>query len=174
MFISPEQDSRFSGPTTGNERALLAGVLAAQRTTLELKCTGVDGALARRSVEPSTLSLLGLVRHLADVERRWFRQVLAGQDAPPRFSSATDPDGDFDGAAPDEETVAAAWQVWREEVAFAERFVAETPDLDVSGVDAWRGEVSLRWVLVHMVEEYARHNGHADLLRERIDGARGV
>ncbi|MGP3990490.1 DinB family protein [Streptomyces sp. 3N207] len=174
MFLSPEQDTRFDGPTTGDERALLVGVLTAQRTTLELKCAGVDGALARRSVEPSTLSLLGLVRHLADVERRWFRQVLAGQHARPRFSSDADPDGDFNGAASDEETVTAAWHAWREEVAFAERFVAEAPDLDIAGVDGWRGKVSLRWVLVHMVEEYARHNGHADLLRERIDGARGV
>ncbi|CRK58841.1 hypothetical protein [Alloactinosynnema sp. L-07] len=133
---------------------------------------GPGAELAARSVEPSTLSLLGLVRHLADVERRWFRQVLAGQDAPPRFSSAVNPDGDFDGATP--EAAEEAWQVWRDEVAFADQFASEAPDLDVSGHDDWRGEVSLRWVLVHLVEEYARHNGHADLLRERIDGAIGV
>jgi hypothetical protein len=69
--------------------------------------------------------------------------------------------------------VAEAWDVWRAEVAFAERFVAEAPDLDVTGNDPWRGAMSLRWVLVHMVEEYARHNGHADLLRQQIDGAVG-
>ncbi|WP_435880596.1 DinB family protein [Streptomyces zaomyceticus] len=171
---------RFSGPSTGDERAMLAGFLADQRTTLVLKCAGLGGAegaasLARRAVEPSTLSLLGLVRHLTDVERRWFGAVLAGQeDAGPLWSSAEDPDGDFDGASADPASVAAAWKAWREAVDFAERFAAEAPDLDVSGRDAWRGTVSLRWVLVHMIEEYARHNGHADLLRERIDGARGV
>ncbi|WP_119729965.1 DinB family protein [Thermomonospora amylolytica] len=151
---------------------MLVNVLAAQRATLERKCAGLNAELARRSVEPSTLSLLGLVRHLADVERRWFRHVLAGQDAPARFSSAENPDGDFDGAEP--AAVPAAWQAWREEVAFAESFVAGAPHLDIEGHDAWRGRVSLRWVLIHMIEEYARHNGHADLLRERIDGARGL
>ncbi|MEU7555415.1 DinB family protein [Streptomyces sp. NPDC044571] len=154
---------------------MLAGFLAAQRATLELKCAGLEGAdLALRSVEPSTLSLLGLVRHLADVERRWFRRVLAGEEAPALFSSEADPDGDFDRAQAGPAAVAQAWQAWRSEVAFAEAFVADAPHLDVEGEDAWRGRVSLRWVLIHLVEEYARHNGHADLLRERIDGAVGI
>ncbi|OEJ35481.1 Mini-circle protein [Streptomyces subrutilus] len=174
MFPAPGPDRRFTGPATGDERRLLAAFLADQRTTLELKCAGVEGELSRRSVEPSTLSLLGLVRHLADVERRWFRVVLAGQDVKPLFSSEADPDGGFDEAAAGPEAADEAWQAWRAEVAFAERFVAEAPDLDVEGDDAWRGRVCLRWVLVHMVEEYARHNGHADLLRERIDGAVGI
>jgi hypothetical protein len=108
------------------------------------------------------------------VERRWFRQVLAGEDAAPRFSTAADPDRDFDGASPDPESVASAWAAWRSEVAFADDFAAAAPSLDVTGEDAWRGTVSLRWVLIHLVEEYARHNGHADLLRERIDGATGL
>jgi hypothetical protein len=172
MFVAPARDPRGLGATTGDERAMLVDVLAAQRATLELKCTGVAGSLAARSVPPSTLSLLGLVRHLADVERRWFRHVLAGSPVAPRFSSAADPDGDFDGAA--ETGADEAWAAWREEVEFASRFVAAAPDLDVTGEDAWRGTVSLRWVLVHMIEEYARHNGHADLLRERIDGATGL
>ncbi|MEU8125536.1 DinB family protein [Spirillospora sp. NPDC049024] len=173
-IFDAEEDGRFTFPAVGDERTLLAHVLAAQRATLELKCTGLNAELARQSVEPSTLSLLGLVRHLADVERRWFRAVLAGQDAPARFSSPENPDGDFDGAAPDPEVIAGAWQAWREEVAFADAYVAQAPHLDVEGHDAWRGPVSLRWVLIHMIEEYARHNGHADLLRERIDGARGL
>lgn len=174
MFVDPENDPREDGPTLGDERATLVEFLRCQRATLELKCSGLDAAdLARRSVEPSTLSLLGLVRHMAEVERIWFRQRMAGQDAPPHFYSKTDPDGDFDGAAPDPEVVAEAWKVWRAEVAFTDRFVAEAPDLDVVGNDPWRGPVSLREVLVHMVEEYARHNGHADLLRERIDGRVG-
>jgi len=93
-----EDDRRFRNPTTGDERTVLTGVLAAQRATLEVKCAGLDTALADRSVPPSTLSLLGLVRHLADMERRWFRQVLAKEDAPPRYATDTEPDGDFDGA----------------------------------------------------------------------------
>jgi uncharacterized damage-inducible protein DinB len=176
MFLDPDADPRADPPTQADERATIAAFLRWQRDTLELKCSGLDTAdLARRSVPPSTLSLLGLVRHMAEVERGWFRRVLAGQEAPPRFTSDVDPDGDFDGAVPDPELVAEAWKVWRAEVAFAERFVAEAPDLDITGKvpDPWRGAMSLRWVLVHMVEEYARHNGHADLLRQRIDGRVG-
>lgn len=174
MFIDPADDPREGGPTLGDERTTLVEFLRCQRATLELKCSGLDAAdLARRSVEPSTLSLLGLVRHMAEVERTWFRQRMAGRDAPPHFYSDTDPDGDFDGAVPDPEVVAQAWSVWRAEVAFTDRFVAEAPNLDVVGNDPWQGPVSLRSVLVHMVEEYARHNGHADLLRERIDGRLG-
>ena len=139
-----------------------------------MKCAGLDAdGLARRALAPSTLSLLGLVRHLADVERRWFRRVLAGQDAPPLFGKDTDPDGDFDGAVADPDVVDRAWAAWRAETAFADRFTARATDLDVAGTDSWRGVVSLRWVLIHLVEEYARHNGHADLLHERIDGAVG-
>jgi uncharacterized damage-inducible protein DinB len=174
MFIDP--DPRSEPPPQGGELEALSGFLRWQRETLELKCSGLDAAgLARRSVEPSSMSLLGLLRHLADVERAWFRSFMAGQDAPSRFSSREDPDGDFDGARPDEAVVAEAWQAWREEIAFADSFVAAAPALELLGTkeDAWRGKMSLRWVLNHMIEEYARDNGHADLLRERIDGAVG-
>lgn len=176
MFVDFEKDPREDPPVRGDERTTLEAFLRWQRETLQLKCSDLDASdLARRAVEPSTLSLLGLVRHMSDVERGWFRRVMAGEDAPPHFYSKGDPDGDFDGAAPDPALVAEAWDTWRSEVAFAERFVAEAPDLDVTGKvpDAWRGPMSLRWVLVHMIEEYARHLGHADLLRERIDGALG-
>jgi uncharacterized damage-inducible protein DinB len=174
MFVEPENDPREGGPTLGDERATLVEYLRCQRLTLELKCSGLGPAdLARRSVEPSTLSLLGLVRHMAEVERTWFRDRMAGQNAPPHFCSDSDPDGDFDGAVPDPDAVAQAWAVWRAEVAFANQFVAEAPDVDITGNDPWQGPVSLREVLVHMIEEYARHNGHADLLRERIDGRIG-
>jgi uncharacterized damage-inducible protein DinB len=162
LFGGADSARRFTGPTTGDERRMLIDVLNAQRATLRLKCSGLGPELALRSVEPSTLSLLGLVRHLADVERRWFRRVLAGQDAPALFSSTADPDEDFDGATDDPGIVASAWEAWRAEVTFAEQFVTEAPDLDVEGDDSWRGTVSLRWVLIHMIEEYARHNGHAD------------
>jgi hypothetical protein len=174
MSIDPDNDPRTEEPVRGDERTVIMGLLRRQRETLELKCAGLDATdLARRSVEPSTLSLLGLVRHMAEVERIWFRKVMDGQEAPPHFYSDADRDGDFNGAVPDPECVAEAWDVWRAEVAFADQFVAHAPDLDITGNEKWRGAISLRWVLVHMVEEYARHNGHADLLRQRIDGAVG-
>jgi uncharacterized damage-inducible protein DinB len=176
MFIEPGNDPRTDPPGEGGELATLTGFLDWYRKTLELKCSGLDAeALARRSVEPSKMSLLGLVRHMSDVERGWFRWFMAGEDVPDRFSSKSDPDGDWDGAKPDPAVVEEAWAAWREEVAFAEQFVAAAPGLDLIGkrVDSGRGKLSLRWVLTHMVEEYARHIGHADLLRERIDGAVG-
>jgi uncharacterized damage-inducible protein DinB len=176
MFVEPGQDPRPEPPTTGSERDTLTGFLGWHRGTLELKCSGLDAeALARRAVEPSSLSLLGLVRHMTEVERGWFRRLMAGQDAPPRYYSSEDPDGDFDNVRPDPAMVAEAWQAWREEIAFADQFIAAAPGLDLVGKreDKWRGPMSLRWVLNHMIEEYARHNGHADLLRERIDGAVG-
>jgi uncharacterized damage-inducible protein DinB len=176
MLLDPDIDPRADPPTRGDERATLVGFLRWHRETLELKCAGLAPAeLARRSVPPSTMSLLGLVRHLAEVERGWFRRFMAGQDAPRLFITRDDPDGDFDGAVPDPAVVAEAWRLWRAEIAFADRLLAETPDLDRVGkaTDRWRGPMSLRWVLNHMIEEYARHNGHADLLRERIDGRLG-
>ena len=164
---------RTDPPFHGDERATLVGFLSYQRATLEIKCAGLDAeALAQRAVAPSALSLLGLVRHLAEVERGWFREVLAGRDDPPLFVADVDPDVDFHGAAADPVLVDEAWAMWRAEVAFAERVVAER-DLDDLGRDPGRGPVSVRWVLLHMIEEYARHNGHADLLRERIDGVVG-
>jgi uncharacterized damage-inducible protein DinB len=177
MFIDPDKDPRTEPPTRAGELATLAGFLRWQRGTLELKCSGLDAAaMARRSVEPSMMSLLGLVRHLTDVERAWFRKIMAGQDVPSRYRSREQqPDGDFEGAVADPAVVAEAWRAWREEIAFADEFVAAAPGLDLVGKvpDAGRGPMSLRWVLTHMIEEYARHNGHADLLRERIDGAVG-
>ena len=174
MFLDTERDPREGGPTLGDELATLAEYLRVQRLTLEIKCDGLDAEqLARRSVEPSTLSLLGLVRHLAEVERHWFRAVLSGQDAPSLYNLPGNRDGDFDEAVGDPEVVARAWATWRDEVAFAEAYVAGAPDPGATVDHARHGTVSVREVLVHMVEEYARHNGHADLLRERIDGRIG-
>ncbi|MGI8577473.1 MAG: DinB family protein [Nocardioidaceae bacterium] len=171
MWVDPEDDPREGGPSLGDERTTLVEYLRTQRLTLQMKCEGLDASdMARRSVEPSTMSLLGLVRHLAGVEHSWFRRTLAGQDVPRHFRSEGDRDADWNGAVPDPEVVAQAWQLWRDEVAFAEQFVAEASDL---GSTDPRGVISLREVLVHMIEEYARHNGHADLLRERIDGRAG-
>ncbi len=115
------------------------------------------------------MSLLGLVRHLAGVEQTWSRLRMARQDVPRLFRSDVDRDEDFNGAVADPEVVAEAWDTWRAEVAFAEKFVADTPDLGFVG----REGHALREVLVHLIEEYARHNGHADLLREGIDGRVG-
>ena len=174
MFLDEADDPRENGPTLGDERATLAEYLRYERLTLEIKCDGLDAEqLARRSVEPSTMSLLGLVRHLADVERYWFRRVMAAEDAPPLFWTEDDRDRDFDGAVADPAAVEEAWAAWRAEVANAEAYVAAAPDLDVRATTRHGQVVSLREVLVHMVEEYARHNGHADLLRERIDGRVG-
>ena len=175
-----DDDPRENGPRLGDERATLAESLRRMRLTLEMKCAGLDAeAMARRSVEPSTMSLLGLVRHLAERERATFRVMMAGQDVPRLFTSETDRDGDFDGAVPDPRVVAQAWEAWRAEVDFATRFVAQAPSLDITADDpenqhgSGGGPMSLREVLVGMIEEYARHMGHADLLRERIDGRIG-
>jgi hypothetical protein len=175
-----DDDPREHGPRLGDERTTLVESLRKQRLTLEMKCAGLDAdAMARRAVEPSTMSLLGLVRHLAEVERGTFRRLMAGQEAPRLFTSESDRDGDFDGAVPDPQVVAEAWATWRAEVAFSVQFVADATSLDVTADDALNqhgsggGQMSLREVLVGMIEEYARHMGHADLLRERIDGRLG-
>ena len=173
MFLDPADDPRQTGPLLGDERTTLLDYLRYQRLTLEVKCQDLDAAqLATRSVEPSTMSLLGLVRHMAEVERGWFRRTLAGEEAPPIYRTDDDPDGEFNGAAADPQLVEEAWQILHEEQAFSDRFIEEHRDLGL--VVTHRDErVSLREILVHMIEEYARHNGHADLLRERIDGRIG-
>ncbi|HYS37009.1 MAG TPA: DinB family protein [Pseudonocardiaceae bacterium] len=174
-FVPADVDLRIRGPFVADERATYLGHLRRQRQTLELKCDGLDAAdLASRSAEPSSMSLLGLVRHMADVERGWFRQVMAGLDAPPHFRTETDRDAAFNDAAPDAEQIARAWEIWRAEAAFADQFTVDASSLDITGSHDIDSPVSLRWLLVHMIEEYARHLGHADLLRERIDGRAGL
>jgi len=175
-----DDDPRENRPKLGDERTTLAESLRKQRLTLEIKCKGLDAeAMARRAVEPSTMSLLGLVRHLAETERGTFRRLMAGQDAPRLYCSPTDRDGDFDGAVPDPQVVSEAWDAWHEEVEFAVQFVAEASSLDVVAGDhlnqhgSGGGDMSLREVMVGMIEEYSRHLGHVDLLRERIDGRLG-
>jgi uncharacterized damage-inducible protein DinB len=173
LFLDPGSDPREGGPRLGDERATLNEFLRCQRLTLQIKCDGLDAEqLARRAVEPSTMSLLGLVRHMAEVERGWFRRRFAGLDVPKRYQTEPDPDADFDGAVADPAVVEEAWAAWREEIAFAEQFTRDH-DLGFVGRDSEDKPVSLRELLVHMIEEYARHNGHADLLRERIDGRVG-
>jgi uncharacterized damage-inducible protein DinB len=175
MWMDMAGDPRFTtGAEPAGERATLLDYLRTYRLTMEMKCADLDAAqLASRSVPPSTMSLLGLVRHMADVERNWFRRVMAQADAPPLYWLEDVPDADWLGAVADPAVVDDAWRAWGDEVAFAENFVADSPDLDIMGIMQDGTTVELRSVLVHMIEEYARHCGHADLLRERIDGRVG-
>jgi len=174
MWLDPGDDPRETDTGPADERTTLMEYLRAYRLTLEMKCADLSPAqLARRSVPPSTMSLLGLLRHMAKVEQHWFRLVLAGEDVPPLYSSDADHDLDWNGAVADADVVARAWGDWRKEVTFAERFVEGATDFDVVGRRSSGQVVSLRDVLVHMIEEYARHCGHADLLRERTDGRVG-
>ncbi|MGW8379495.1 DinB family protein [Streptomyces sp. ODS28] len=155
---------------TGSMRELLEKWLELQRETLAHKCAGLDDARLREAaVPPSDLSLLGLVKHLTDVERHWFRRVLSGEDAPPRYYTDDDPDGDFRVGA--EESAEALFATWREEIAVARERAAER-ELADTGRHHGR-PVDLAWIYTHMIEEYARHLGHADLLRERLDGTTG-
>jgi uncharacterized damage-inducible protein DinB len=153
---------------------MLEAWLDFHRITLERKCHGLSPEqLRRRAVPPSALSLLGLVRHMADVERNWFRRALAHEEAPPHYRSDHAPNGAFDHV--DTADVEEAFATWRAECTHARTVVASFSELDALGRDEARpGRPSLRWVLVHMIEEYARHNGHADLLREVIDGVVGT
>lgn len=157
------------GPTTGDERALLEGYLAFQRSTLLAVCAGLTAQqLAARPVPPSRLSLLGLVRHMAKVERIWFRQRVAGLDVPALHGGPGDPAdfADVDAARAEQEVDAL-----REEWRLADEAVVDVPfthEIEVHG-----DVLSLRMVQVHMIGEYARHNGHADLLREVLDGVVG-
>ena len=165
---------RADPPFVADERTMLDAWLDFHRATLLWKCEGLDDEqLRRRAVPPSALSLLGLVRHLAAVERNWFRNALTDEGAPPLFYSDAEPDGDFDNV--DDADVAADIGTYRAEVDTCRQVAARHPDLDAIGARKRRGihDVSLRWIYLHMIEEYARHNGHADLLRERIDGRTG-
>lgn len=168
---------RQPAPRIADERATLVGFLDYYRATLVSKVDGLTDEQARiASVPPSDLNLLGLLRHMADVERYWFRAQFAGTEAPPLYYGdshpSRDPDGDLH-PGPDD-TVADALVSWQREVDFARELTATTDLGALSARPAGaRGHNSLRWVLVHLIEEYARHCGHADLIRERIDGATG-
>ncbi|MFF8695222.1 DinB family protein [Streptomyces sp. NPDC015144] len=161
-------------PLNADERTTLEGWLDFHRTTLAMKCEGLDDEqAATASVPPSDFTLTGLVQHMAEVERNWFRRVFAGEQAPPIHDPQADPDGPdggFDVAA--DATLGAALATWHAEIAHAREHCAGRPLTDTGRFMGQ--EVSLRWIYVHMIEEYARHNGHADLVRERVDGATGV
>ncbi|WP_049556684.1 DinB family protein [Nonomuraea sp. SBT364] len=178
MWVDPADDPRETEDEALDERGILLDYLRHHRLTLEMKCAGLDAEqLARRSVPPSTMSLLGLVRHLTEAERH-LRRVMAGDDAPKLYCTDEDRDGDFNGAIADPAVVEDAWRQWRTESELADRFVAGVPDLGtlnagVSDLGPNGSDLSLRDMLVAHITEYARHCGHADLLRERIDGRVG-
>src|SRR3954447_26146812 len=164
---------RISPPLLGGERETLRAFLDFHRATLAMKCDGLsDEELRARSMPPSTLSLLGLVRHMAEVERTWFRKVINGEDIPLVWSDEGDYQAAYD---PDGCTGAEAFAAWQREVEHARRIEREAESLDVSVFNArWGEEVSVRLIMLHLIHEYARHNGHADLLREGVDGTTGV
>jgi len=162
---------RTEPPLAAQERQMLEAWLDFHRDTLALKCDGLTGGQLRaRAVPPAKLSLLGLVRHMAEGEQQWFTMVLGGAQVPWHYYTDDHPDADFDDV--DSADVAEAFATWRSECAQARERAAAAPSLDVTATHRGK-QVSLRWIMIHMIEEYARHNGHADLLRERIDGTVG-
>ncbi|MFF3561283.1 DinB family protein [Streptomyces sp. NPDC002574] len=168
MTTTPE---RTDPPLIADERTMLDTWLDFHRDTLALKCADLDDEQLRTaSVPPSGLTLLGLVRHMAEVERGWFRNDLAGEEAAPLYYSDEDPDGEFHDL--DKADTAEAFATWRAEIAHARELVRGR-SLDDIGLGRRKNPVSLRWIYVHMIEEYARHNGHADLVRECVDGVTG-
>ncbi|MFG3281202.1 DinB family protein [Streptomyces sp. NPDC048111] len=170
---SAETDARTEPALDATERAMLDGWLEYHRRTLAMKCAGLtDEQLKSTPVPTSALTLLGLLRHLSEVERWWFVSVYAGGTTDGVYGTDEDPDGDFH-FGPDD-TYAEALATWTAEVASA-RESAAGRGLDELSVGTARGgkHFSLRWIYTHMIEEYARHNGHADLLREAIDGTTG-
>ncbi|MEU0086532.1 DinB family protein [Streptomyces sp. NPDC006274] len=165
---------RIGPPLTGGERETLRAFLDYHRATLALKCEGLgDDDLRRRSMPPSTLTLLGLVRHMAEVERTWFRMVINGEDLPLVWSDERDYQAAYDASGAGR---AEAFEAWEREVDHARRIEQTAESLEVTGVRPHSGgeRVSLRLVMLHLIHEYARHNGHADFLREGIDGTTGA
>ncbi|MDX3545769.1 DinB family protein [Streptomyces europaeiscabiei] len=175
--MNTTQDGRPIPPAQADERAMLEAWLDFHRATLALKCSGLkDAQLRLPAVASSSMTLLGLVQHLAEVERNWFQRVFAGQDVPPVFGQSN---GDGFALQPDQ-GLDEAMAAWQGEVARGRELIAGA-SMDDSGrlSEEEAGHVgdqrvSLRWIMVHMIEEYARHNGHADLIRERIDGVAGA
>lgn len=166
-------DHRVGPPSLGGERETLRAFLDYHRATLAMKCEGLtDEELRQRSMPPSALSLLGLVRHMAEVERAWFRRVFEDHDAPMVWSDRIDFQAAYDASA---STRAEAFGAWEAEVETSRRIEREAASLDlVSHQPRWGEDVSLRMVMVHVLLEYGRHNGHADFLREGVDGTVGA
>lgn len=169
MWVDPDDDPRHNeGASSDGELATLQDFLTNYRMTLRMKCQGLDAEqLARRSVPPSTMSLLGLVRHLAEVERDWRNWISDGDPLPKLYGKR---DADFDGAVADQAEVDAAYSDLEREQAATDAALAEHPDL---GERLGKDRIAVRELMVHRIDEYARHCGHADLLRECVDGRVG-
>jgi len=165
------ESERLEVPPQGGERELLEAFLDFHRDTLEWKCSGLTQARLKEATSPpSPLTLLGLLRHLAEAEHYWFDTVLVGS-AQPAIYGGENPWYELDKYSVDDVVGR-----WKQTCASSRRNVATVPSCDHPATHArfWDGEtVNLRWILIHMIEEYVRHNGHADLLRERIDGETG-
>jgi uncharacterized damage-inducible protein DinB len=170
-FVVPAV-GRTARPLAADERTMIQAYLDRHRATLVLKCAGLTGEqLAQRTVPPSGMSLLGLVRHLADVERSWLRIRFCGEDIGQIYARPDNADADFTDTDParaeqDYATLLAEWRA-------CDAAVADASLDDTFFFERERAEVSLRCIYLHLIEEYARHNGHADMLREQIDGATG-
>ena len=166
-------DDRPRIPRVADERAALTAYLEYYRATVEMKCRGLTPEQARtRSMPPSTMSLHGLVRHLAGVERWWFQQNFERRDVPFLFFTEDQPDLDFDPPADADFTEDLA--TWRAECAVSREIVAAHDLDDTARPLDWHEDVDLRWLVLRMITEYAQHCGHADLLRERVDGRTGA
>ena len=167
------QITRHDVPYVSGERQMLEAWLDFHRQTLLGKCSGLTAEqLRQRAAPPSSMSLLGLIRHMAEVERGWFRRRIAGEEAGFLYSSEADPDGEFDHV--DTAHAEQDFATYLREIDLARQAAADR-ELDETFFHSHRrAQMSVRWVYIHMIEEYARHNGHADLLRERIDGATGL
>jgi len=169
MWTDPDDDPRDSeGASPEGELATLQDYLRSYRLTLRMKCEGLDAEqLARRSVPPSTMSLLGLLRHLVEVERDWRNWISDGDPVPKLYGER---DADFDGAVAEQAEVDAAYSALEREQAATDAALAVHPDL---GERLGKDGIAVRELMVHRIEEYARHCGHADLLRECVDGRVG-
>jgi uncharacterized damage-inducible protein DinB len=160
-------------PMMGSERESLRGWLDYHRATLAWKCDGLgEDELRQRSMPPSTLTLLGLVRHMAEVERHWFRRVIAGETIRHVWSEEWDFQAAYDAQ---HSTRGEAFTAWQVEIAESRRIEEAVASLDDHfRVDSWECDATLRTVLLHLIHDYARHNGHADFLRQGIDGTVGA
>jgi uncharacterized damage-inducible protein DinB len=168
-------DERTFPPQQADERSTLTGFLQHHRDTLRWKCSGLTpDQLVQRSIPSSNLTLLGLVRHLADVEVGWFNHHFEGRKGEYFLDYSEDRDAEFNIHEADEALVSEAWANFDAQAAKSDAVVAAHQLDDIATGTTREGEqMSLRWILVHLIEEYARHNGHADLLREAIDGTTG-
>ena len=172
MIWTAPDVARPGGSCAAPESELLRGLLDWHRATLLYKCAGLTGEqLATVPIAASNLSLLGLIRHLSKVERVWFRERFAGEGVPRLYSTPERPDADFEDVDGEQAEAAYAALLAEQETA---RAVVAGVSLDDSVADADGDEISLRFIYVHMIGEYARHNGHADLVRQCLDGVTGA